>query len=304
MGGDGSAGTGPGEFTKPLAIAVASDGTVHVSDGAPLDPGDGTPSRIQHFTADGAFLDSFVPGGQALRLAVDRQSNVYATVAEATRRLLKFSPAHRLIAQLAAGSSTPSPSVLFGPNAPLGIAVDQRVSAIWATDPGHVRMRKLSSTGRLLATCGPIPGLPADEIAVGRSGDVFVASQVRIGVITAVRRPAEPCDRERPTLRSLRLVPSPLRTHDAAGRLDYRLSEPAIVTVLIERKLVRAHRPTYTLVGRLRLSSTRGLNRKQFPPRLRGRRLPVGEYRAKLTAADDSGNRSTEHRLGFLIRTR
>jgi hypothetical protein len=181
------------------------------------------------------------------------------------------------------------------------LAVAPRSSDIWATDPGFVRIRRLSTTGRLVATCA-ITGLPVGEIAVGPTGDVFSASAVRIGVITSVRPPAPPCDGKPPILTSLRLVPSPLHARRATGLMYYTLSEPATVKVTVERRVIRDRkRPAYVFVGRRSLRSVQGLNRKAFPTRLDGRRLRAGSYRAKIVAVDYSRNRSSQKRLRFRV---
>ena len=50
----GSEGSGPGQFNRPLAIAVAPDGTVYVTDGPSY--------RVQYFDASGTFLGTWGSG--------------------------------------------------------------------------------------------------------------------------------------------------------------------------------------------------------------------------------------------------
>jgi DNA-binding beta-propeller fold protein YncE len=90
----GGPGVARGEFLKPAGVAVGPDGTLFVADRCNR--------RIQRFTADGQFLESF--GRGALRtptfLALDGAGNVYVSD---HHRVVKFSP-------VASGSAVARPA--------------------------------------------------------------------------------------------------------------------------------------------------------------------------------------------------
>lgn len=96
----------------------------------------------------------------------------------------------------------------------------------------------------------------------------------------------------------------------------FELSEPARVTIRIERKLrgrrvgrscrVKSRRgrrcSVYRRVGVLtRRSRQQGANRVPFSGRLGRKALAAGRYRATLRAFDAAGNRSAARRFGFTI---
>ncbi|MDX6672174.1 MAG: hypothetical protein QOI91_2537 [Solirubrobacteraceae bacterium] len=69
----GASGRGRGEFLKPAGIARGPDGTLFVADRCNW--------RVQHFTADGQFIESFGEGSLASPtfLAVDRTGRVFVS---------------------------------------------------------------------------------------------------------------------------------------------------------------------------------------------------------------------------------
>jgi hypothetical protein len=82
----------------------------------------------------------------------------------------------------------------------------------------------------------------------------------------------------------------------------YRLSEAAVVTVVIERKLRRLrHRPRWRRAGMLRAGERAGRQATFFSGRLRRRALAPGRYRARIRARDTLGARSAERRLSFRV---
>jgi tripartite motif-containing protein 71 len=89
----GGPGIGPGQFLKPAGVAVGPDGTVFVADRCNR--------RIQHFSADGRFLDSFGQLSLATPtfLAVDDTGDVF--VAD-HHRVLRFGQGRGLPVGLAA----------------------------------------------------------------------------------------------------------------------------------------------------------------------------------------------------------
>ena len=80
----------------------------------------------------------------------------------------------------------------------------------------------------------------------------------------------------------------------------YTLSEPAAVTVAIQRSRGRRWVKAATLqrAGRL------GANRLRFSGRVGRRKLAPGRYRAVFTATDAGGNRSSGARVGFRVQAR
>src|SRR5207248_6437133 len=80
----GATGTRPGQFVKPMGVAVDPAGTVYVADRCN--------HRVQRFTSDGRFLD--VLGAGSLEapnfLTLDGAGNVYVSD---YHRVVKFAPA-------------------------------------------------------------------------------------------------------------------------------------------------------------------------------------------------------------------
>jgi tripartite motif-containing protein 71 len=93
----GPSGRGAGRFLKPTGVAVARDGTLFVADRCNR--------RIDHFTADGSFIESF--GGATLQtptfLAVDGNDRVYVSD---YRRVVVFAPTSRLAAPASTGRAS------------------------------------------------------------------------------------------------------------------------------------------------------------------------------------------------------
>ena len=87
----GTYGSGPGQFTGPVGIAVTSDGSVLVSDGG---------SRVQRFTPNGQYIGEFGPYGTGpgefnnpAGIAQDGSGNLYVTDA-LNQRVQKLSLIH------------------------------------------------------------------------------------------------------------------------------------------------------------------------------------------------------------------
>lgn len=117
-----------------------------------------------------------------------------------------------------------------------------------------------------------------------------------------------------------RLAASRRRARGATFRFE--LSEPATVTVAIDRRLPgrrsgrTCRRPSARLrrraacvrfvpvAGTLTHAGAAGPSRLPFTGRLRGRVLRAGAYRARLTATDAAGNRSAPVAVGFRIAPR
>jgi hypothetical protein len=78
----------------------------------------------------------------------------------------------------------------------------------------------------------------------------------------------------------------------------YTLSEPARITITIDRRL-RGRRARYRRAGRLTAQKLAGRRSTRFSGRLRGRPLRPGRYRARIVAVDSLGARSKPRRLLF-----
>src|SRR3954468_6891139 len=76
----GQGGSGPGEFNRPLDVAVAPNGDVYVVDGVN--------GRIEVFDDDGTFIRTFGQFNQPNSLAIDGDGDVY--VAESGPHITKF----------------------------------------------------------------------------------------------------------------------------------------------------------------------------------------------------------------------
>ena len=113
-------------------------------------------------------------------------------------------------------------------------------------------------------------------------------------------------DRTPPALGRVKLAPARFAvarraTAVAALRrgttVRYRLSEPAAVTLRVER--VKAGRRR--AAGTLRRSGAAGANRVRFSGRIGRRALPAGRYRLTVRATDAAGNRSKARSATFRI---
>jgi hypothetical protein len=87
-------------------------------------------------------------------------------------------------------------------------------------------------------------------------------------------------------------------------RFRYTLSEPAQVTITIQRALAGSRKGRYRTVGRLTRNGKQGSNSTPFSGRIGKRALRPGRYRAVARATDAAGNRSAPRRAGFRIAAR
>lgn len=173
----GQEGTGPGEFTYPLAVAVAPDGSIFVAEYG------GRNDRVQKFSPQGRYLTgwgSFGEGpGQFQRpsgIACDSKGFVY--VADAVNhRVQKFDADGRLVGIF--GSSGKDWSALGQLHYPYDVAVGPGDS-VYVVEYGGDRLQRLTATGDPVAVWGR-PGSKFGElfdpwcIAVNRRGEVYVA---------------------------------------------------------------------------------------------------------------------------------
>ena len=165
----GTHGTGPGQFDRPVALAVNSTGEVYV--------GDSRQSYVQRFTSDGAFLGSCeMSGGSpcpvAIALAIDR----------GTDRVIASNPSQSAI-QVYSRDLAPitgwNGAAWGGVGVAYGIAVGPAGDLFIAGGAGH-SVSCWTQDGALIkrwADPGPGPGQlqSAWGIAVDASGFVYVA---------------------------------------------------------------------------------------------------------------------------------
>lgn len=149
-GGDGTAGSGNGEFQYAYGIATDAAGHVFVADI--------NNNRIQEFTASGAFIrkwgtagtgpGQFRPGG----VATDSSGNVYVTD-EDNDRIQKFTSTGGFIYGFGVSGAGNGEF-----NLPQGIATDSSTGSIYVADLNNDRVQKLSEDmtppagGRVLGT--------------------------------------------------------------------------------------------------------------------------------------------------------
>lgn len=126
-----------------------------------------------------------------------------------------------------------------------------------------------------------------------------------VAAVSAAAAPSA-ADTTGPVLTELALRPRVLRGGRRRARLSFWLSEPAEVTLTLDR--ARRKRGCGTRCARWsrvpgsRLHAGRaGTNRIAFAPRLRGRPLPAARYRLWTVAHDPAGNSSSFRRTGFRI---
>jgi tripartite motif-containing protein 71 len=149
-GGDGTAGSGNGEFQYAYGVATNALGHVFVADI--------NNNRIQEFTASGAFIrkwgtagtgpGQFRPGG----VATDSSGNVYVTDQDADR-IQKFTSTGGFIYEFgSSGNGNGEFSV------PQGIDTDSSTGSIYVVDLNNNRVQKLSedmtppTSGQILGT--------------------------------------------------------------------------------------------------------------------------------------------------------
>jgi len=137
----------------------------------------------------------------------------------------------------------------------------------------------------------------------------FIANTLRPPPSSPPPPPAPPLpaprDTTRPSITAVRLSATRFRAARrgamlarTGARLSFNLSEPAAVSVTVERKKRRRFR---ALRGSDLVTAQAGRTTRRFTGRLAGRKLARGAYRLRLGAVDTAGNRSARKRVAFKI---
>jgi sugar lactone lactonase YvrE len=176
----GAAGSEPGQFLSPRAVAVAPDGSLYVADSMN--------NRIQHISPDGKVLQVWgtradVSQGEAAGgtfnepwgIAVAPDGSVY--VADTWNyRIQKFTADGKFVTMWGYfGQASDSPDAFYGPR---GLAVDVQ-GHVYVADTGNKRIVIFDSNGEYITQFGS-PGLglgQLDEpvaVALDAGGNVYV----------------------------------------------------------------------------------------------------------------------------------
>ncbi|MBE3067235.1 MAG: SMP-30/gluconolactonase/LRE family protein, partial [Chloroflexi bacterium] len=176
----GAAGTEPGQFQSPRAIAVAADGSLYVADSMN--------NRIQHLSSEGKVLQIWctradasqgeAPGGtfnEPWGIAVALDGSVY--VADTWNyRIQKFTADGMFISMWGFfGQAADAPEAFYGPR---GVAVDPQ-GRVYVADTGNKRIVVFGPDGEYITQFGT-PGMglgQLDEpvaVALDAAGNVYV----------------------------------------------------------------------------------------------------------------------------------
>jgi predicted membrane-bound mannosyltransferase/sugar lactone lactonase YvrE len=175
----GKAGSEPGQFQAPRAIAVAADGSLYVVDSMN--------NRIQHLSATGQVLhvwgtqatvtEGAAPGGtfnEPWGVAVGPDGSVY--VADTwNHRIQKFTTDGTFVTMWGYFGQGDTPEAFYGPR---GIAVDAR-GQVFVADTGNKRIVVFGPNGEYITQFGS-PGMDLghlDEpvaVALDAAGNVYV----------------------------------------------------------------------------------------------------------------------------------
>jgi len=189
----GGSGSGPGEFSGPIGVAVDDSGYVYVSDSGN--------DRIQKFTTDGAFVAEWGAPGEGpghlrrpMHLTIDGEG-VLRVAEYLNDRVQSFRPDGTLAGIVDEEPGTPGGEL----DAPGGAAVSASGEDLWIADFFHHRVAIFGRTGgyrRSVGTGGRLlPGrlhYPTD-VAVGPDGSVYVADAYnhRVQRFTEAGRPVD-----------------------------------------------------------------------------------------------------------------
>lgn len=303
-GGDGSAGSAAGEFTRPMAIADNGRGEVAVAD----------QFRVQRFSDGGTLLGELsAPGlGGAGSLAYAGPSSLVVP-APALGRVVVMGAGGGLIGTFAA------PGDLFGSGPNFGqVAAGGGSGLVWLSDPDRRVVRQQTVGGKLVKECvigdpeqrqdlvPPAQALEPGPIAMSAAGDLVVSSQsakgTAIWVLRGVDRSgASSCLRPRSRLRvAVRVAPVPRRARAGSGlTVRLALSRRARLRIELRRCAAPRHRCGRPLLS-VRWGAPAGRSRRTL--RLR-KALRPGSYALTAVDADSQSPRPGRAATRFRLRS-
>lgn len=176
----GQSGTEPGQLQAPRGIAIAADGSIYVADSRN--------QRIQHFAADGTWLNAWGSFGETTSsatapngtfnepwdVAVGPDGSVYVTDTW-NHRIQKFTANGEFIATWGYFGQAEQPDAFWGPRA---MAFDS-LGRLYVTDTGNKRVVVFEPDGTFVTqfgTAGYDPGQFDEQvgIAINANDEIFV----------------------------------------------------------------------------------------------------------------------------------
>ena len=228
----GTNGGGNGQFVSPYDVAVSPDGSVFVADYSN--------DRVQKFSGGGGFQQE-IASSQPTGVGVDADGNLYVASGGKVVRYDKASGFAQGASWGGAGNNgdldtSPDGSIFVADNgglrivrfssegkqvgtirgglsAPIGIGVDHDCN-VWVGNISARRIAKFSPGGKMLTTAAS-SDLIAQDIAVGRRGDVYAFD----GSSRAIVRFAE--DKAKPGTAN---VPGTITAKGRTAKITYTLS--------------------------------------------------------------------------------
>jgi len=148
-----ASGSGNGQFTQPIGVAIDASGNIWVTD-------DGN-QRIQKFNSRGTYLMTFGSNGTGTGqfkdprgISIDSSGNVWVTD-WTNNNVQKFNSSGTYQSQLGCGGSGSCTGTTANGSfdEPVGMAFDASGN-IWVTDEGNNRVQKFNSSGTWLQSIG------------------------------------------------------------------------------------------------------------------------------------------------------
>ena len=147
--------------------------------------------------------------------------------------------------------------------------------------------------------CIAVPDIGAHEVTgQGAECDPFPT----ISGFSVTNRVFAPKGGKRAKRSAMALISAPRKPVKRGTKFSYTLSEPAKVSILIERKRVRrGGKAKFIKVTTLPAEKQSGRQSTPFSARVKGKPLKPGRYRATIVATDAGGQASAPRQLSFTI---